>query len=136
MRRAANLALFRGMRKLAFQHTLPASSCSSRRVAVKPSGLGTFIQRNDPAHIALVVGQAVAMFGARHCMFGSNFPTKKIRTDPTSLVQAHRDAVQHLPPADQAAICSGTATRVYRLADQVETFTYVRYAFDQHAVRG
>lgn len=55
---------------------------------------------------------------------------------PTSLVQAHRDAVQHLPPADQAAICSGTATRVYRLADLVETFAYVRYAFYQHAVNG
>jgi len=96
-----------GMGKLAAQ----------RNLFMKLSGLGTFIQRNDPAHIALVVGQTVAFFGAQRCMFGSNFPIEKIWTDHASLLQAHRDAVQSLPLAEQEAIFSGTATRVYRLAD-------------------
>jgi predicted TIM-barrel fold metal-dependent hydrolase len=88
---------------------------AQRNVAVKLSGLGTFIHRNDPAHIASVVGQTVALFGAQRCMFGSNFPIEKIWTDHASLVGAHRAAVQHLPLAEQEAIFSGTATRVYRL---------------------
>jgi predicted TIM-barrel fold metal-dependent hydrolase len=95
-----------GMGKLAAQ----------RNVFVKLSGLGTFIQRNDPAHIAMVVGQTVTFFGAQRCMFGSNFPIEKIWTDHASLLQAYRDAVQALPLAEQEAIFSGTAARVYRLS--------------------
>lgn len=96
-----------GMGKLAAQ----------RNVFAKLSGLGTFIQRNDPAHIATVVGQTVAFFGAQRCMWGSNFPIEKLWTDHASLLAAHRAAIQNLPPTEQAAILGGTAARVYRLAD-------------------
>ena len=96
-----------GMGKLAAQ----------RNVFVKLSGLGTFIQRNDPAHIATVVGQTVAFFGAQRCLWGSNFPIEKLWTDHASLFAAHRAAIQNLPPTEQAAILGGTAARVYRLAD-------------------
>jgi len=96
-----------GMGKLAAQ----------RNVFAKLSGLGTFIQRNDPAHIAMVVQQTVTFFGAQRCMYGSNFPIEKLWTDHASLIAAHRAAVQDLTLAEQADIFGGTAARVYRLAD-------------------
>src|SRR5262249_48896976 len=53
-----------GMKKLAAQPNVHA----------KLSGLGTFIHRNDPAHIAWTIRETVALFGAGRCLFGSNFP--------------------------------------------------------------
>jgi predicted TIM-barrel fold metal-dependent hydrolase len=85
-------------------------------IYVKLSGLGTFLHRNDTAHIQQVVGATVGLFGANRCMFGSNFPIEKIWTDHTSLVNAHRAAVAHLPLSDQASVFSETARYVYRLA--------------------
>lgn len=96
-----------GMGKLAAQ----------RNVYTKLSGLGTFLQRNDPGHIATVVAQTVRFFGAARCMFGSNFPIEKLWTDYASLLRAHQDAVHDLTEAEQADIFGATARRVYRLAD-------------------
>jgi predicted TIM-barrel fold metal-dependent hydrolase len=94
-----------GMRRLADQENIVS----------KLSGLGTFIHRNDAAHIADVVLQTVELFGAGRCLFGSNFPIEKLWTTYADLVAAHRAAVASLPDADQDAILRGTATRVYRL---------------------
>jgi predicted TIM-barrel fold metal-dependent hydrolase len=84
-------------------------------VASKLSGLGTFIHRNDEAHIARIVGETVALFGAGRCLFGSNFPIEKLWTSYGALVGAYRRAIADLSPEDQAAILGGTASRVYRL---------------------
>ncbi len=71
----------KGMKKLA--------QCPN--VVSKTSGLGTFIHRNDPAHIAWVVKETVALFGANRCLFGSNFPIEKLWTDYPALLDAHRE---------------------------------------------
>ena len=84
-------------------------------IVSKLSGLGTFIHRNDPAHISDVALQTVELFGAQRCLFGSNFPIEKLWTSYADLVAAHRTAIASLPAPDQQAILSGTATRVYRL---------------------
>ena len=84
-------------------------------VMAKLSGLGTFIHRNDPEHIAWIVRETVALFGADRCLFGSNFPIEKLWTDYASLVTAYRDAVAGFAPAEQAAMLHDTAARVYRL---------------------
>ncbi len=84
-------------------------------VVAKLSGLGTFIHRNDEAHIARIVGDTVALFGAGRCLFGSNFPIEKLWTSYGALVEAYRRAIASLPPEEQAAILGGTASRVYRL---------------------
>ena len=86
-----------------------------QNIVSKLSGLGTFIHRNDPAHIRDVVLQTVELFGAERCLFGSNFPIEKLWTSYADLVAAHRAAIASLPAADQQAILGGTATRVYRL---------------------
>jgi predicted TIM-barrel fold metal-dependent hydrolase len=84
-------------------------------VASKLSGLGTFLHRNDSAHIAAVTAETIAIFGAHRCLFGSNFPIEKLWTDYAALVGAYRKAIAHLSEADQHAILHGNATRLYRL---------------------
>jgi predicted TIM-barrel fold metal-dependent hydrolase len=92
-----------------------------KRLAAEPnivnklSGLGTFIHRNDPDHIARIVQESVALFGPSRCLYGSNFPIEKIWTAYPPLIDAFRAALAPYPAADQEAMLSGTATRVYRL---------------------
>lgn len=82
-------------------------------VTSKLSGLGTFLRRNDAAHVAMVVRETLALFGADRCLFGSNFPIEKLWTSYAELFAAHWAAV---PEGDRAAVFSSTAKRVYRLA--------------------
>ena len=84
-------------------------------VVSKLSGLGTFIHRNDSAHIAGIVAETVAIFGAGRCLFGSNFPIEKLWTGYRELVDAFRAAAALLGAERRDAILRTTATRVYRL---------------------
>jgi predicted TIM-barrel fold metal-dependent hydrolase len=90
------------------------ASCPN--VVAKLSGLGTFLHRNDPAHIAHVVRETVGIFGAGRCLFGSNFPIEKLWTSYGALVEAYRDAVRQFTPKEQQAILHETAMSVYRIA--------------------
>ena len=94
-----------GMRRLA--------DCPN--VVSKLSGLGTFSHRNDPEFIAKVIKSTVKIFGAKRCLFGSNFPIEKIWTGYAELFAAYRSATRNLDPDDQQAIFQDTAARVYRL---------------------
>jgi predicted TIM-barrel fold metal-dependent hydrolase len=85
-------------------------------VVAKLSGLGTFIHRNDATHIAAVVSDSVAIFGAERCLFGSNFPIEKLWTSYRELVDAFRTATAPLRCDERGAIFAATASRVYRLA--------------------
>jgi predicted TIM-barrel fold metal-dependent hydrolase len=84
-------------------------------VTAKLSGFGTFIHRVDPAHIAWLTEETVALFGADRCLWGSNFPIEKLWTDYATLLAAHREAAAGLSAAQQNAIFNDTACRVYRL---------------------
>jgi len=84
-------------------------------VVSKLSGLGTFIHRNDPAHIAEVTRETVGVFGADRCLFGSNFPIEKLWTSYRALADAYRAAVSLFEEREQQAILHDTAMRVYRI---------------------
>ncbi|MGA7196387.1 amidohydrolase family protein, partial [Roseiarcus sp.] len=84
-------------------------------VVSKLSGLGTFLHRNDPAHIAEVMRETVGIFGARRCLFGSNFPIEKLWTSYRALADAYRKAAGSLSEADKQAVLHDTAMRVYRI---------------------
>lgn len=84
-------------------------------VVCKLSGLGTFIHRNDPEHIADIVAEAVSFFTAERCLFGSNFPIEKLWTGYDDLVDAYREATADMAEPDRQAIFNETASRVYRL---------------------
>jgi predicted TIM-barrel fold metal-dependent hydrolase len=95
-----------GMRRLA--------ACPN--VVSKLSGLGTFIHQNDPAHIACITDEVLALFGPRRCLFGSNFPIEKLWTGYAALLEAHRTALAHLTEAEQRAILRDNAAKIYRPA--------------------
>lgn len=82
-------------------------------IVSKLSGLGTFLRRNDPAHITMIARETLALFGHDRCLFGSNFPIEKLWTTYPELFAAHWAAV---PAGDRTAVFSSTAKRVYRLA--------------------
>jgi len=94
-----------GMKRLAAQPN----------VVTKLSAFGTFIHRNDPAHIADMVTESVALFGAGRCLFGSNFPIEKLWTTYGELVGAFEHAATALPEAARREIFHDTAARVYRV---------------------
>ena len=83
-------------------------------VVAKLSGFGTFIHRCDPAHIALLTTETVAIFGADRCLWGSNFPIEKLWTDYATLFETHRQAAGGLSQAEQQAGAS-----VMMLANQM-----------------
>lgn len=85
-------------------------------IVSKTSALGTFIHRNDPAHIEATVRETVAIFGADRTLFGSNFPIEKIWTSYEELVDAHADAAATLGTAAARKLMHDTAMRIYRLA--------------------
>ena len=85
-------------------------------VVAKLSGLGTFLHRNDPKHIAYVVRETAGVFGPGRCLFGSNFPIEKLWTSYGALIAAYRDAVSGFTAKEQQAILHDTAISVYRIA--------------------
>jgi predicted TIM-barrel fold metal-dependent hydrolase len=92
-----------------------AALAAQPNIVSKLSGLGTFLRRNDAAHIAFIVRETVALFGAQRCLFGSNFPIETLWTRYADLIAAHRAAVASLSLADQHAIFAGTARQTYKL---------------------
>ena len=103
--RDGRIAWREGMKRLADQSNIVS----------KLSGLGTFIHRNDPDHIAEVISETIELFGDRRCLFGSNFPIEKLWTSYSDLVSAYRQALSSFPEATQTAVLAGTAASVYRL---------------------
>lgn len=95
----------REMRKLA----------KNDNVVSKLSAFGTFIHRNDGPHIERILHDTVDIFGARRCLFGSNFPIEKLWTSYGELVRTFLKAASDLSAARQKAIFHDTAKRVYRL---------------------
>ena len=93
------------MRKLAKQEN----------VVSKLSAFGTFIHQNDAAHIERILHDTVAIFGAKRCLYGSNFPIEKLWTSYGELMRAFLKAANDLSAGRQKAIFYDTAKRVYRL---------------------
>ena len=88
---------------------------SRPNVVSKLSALGTFIHKNDPAHIAAVVRETIEIFGPERCLFGSNFPVEKLWTQYADLIEAYRKAIEPLGEAVARAAFHDTAARVYRI---------------------
>ena len=92
-----------------------------RRLAAEPnvvtklSAFGTFIHRNDPVHIAQIMRDAVAIFGAGRCLYGSNFPIEKLWTTYSELISAFLNGARDLSAAERTEIFETTAMRVYGL---------------------
>ncbi|WP_371420764.1 amidohydrolase [Tardiphaga sp.] len=86
-----------------------------KNVSVKLSGLGTFDHAYRFETIAPIIMEAVAIFGAERCLYGSNFPIEKLWTDYTTLYRTFRKAIQPLTESQQLSILHDTATRLYKI---------------------
>ena len=84
-------------------------------VVSKLSAFGTFIHRNDPAHIEGILRDTIAIFGAERCLFGSNYPIERLWISYGALLDAFFAGASALTDDARAAIFEGTAVRVYRL---------------------
>ncbi|MBL4599473.1 MAG: amidohydrolase family protein [Rhizobiaceae bacterium] len=84
-------------------------------VVSKLSGFGTFIHENSDDHIKDVVDQTISLFGAKRCLFGSNFPIEKLWTDYSSLVTSHRKALAGYSQDIQRSILHDNAMRIYQI---------------------
>jgi predicted TIM-barrel fold metal-dependent hydrolase len=62
-------------------------------------------------------GHVIGCFGVGRCMFESNFPADKQSFSYTVIWNAYKRVARalNLTPDETAAVCGGTATRVYRL---------------------
>lgn len=89
------------------------AECSN--VNVKLSGLGTFDHAYRLETIAPIITETVALFGAKRCMYGSNFPIEKLWTDYTTLYRTFREAIAPFSEHDKISILHDTAQRLYRL---------------------
>jgi predicted TIM-barrel fold metal-dependent hydrolase len=84
-------------------------------VNVKLSGLGTFVHACRIDVMGPIIRETVGMFGARRCLYGSNFPIEKLWTDYKTLYRTFRNAIDHLDENEQHAILHDTAARLYRI---------------------
>jgi predicted TIM-barrel fold metal-dependent hydrolase len=98
-------AWHQGMQKLA----------TCKNVAVKLSGIGTFVRSLDLDLMKKLYADTISVFGADRCLFGSNFPVEKIWTNFSSLIDAARKSTAHLSNSEQREIFYGTAKRIYKL---------------------
>ena len=85
-------------------------------VNVKLSGLGTFVHACREDLMKFIVTEAVDMFGAERCLYGSNFPIEKLWTDYKTLYGNFRKAIDGFAESEQVAILHDTAARLYRIA--------------------
>lgn len=84
-------------------------------VAVKLSGLGTFVRRCSLELWEPVIRQTVDLFGPSRCMFGSNFPIEKLWTDYATLVATVKASISAYSVQEQRSILHDTAARIYRI---------------------
>jgi predicted TIM-barrel fold metal-dependent hydrolase len=93
-----------------------AALAACPNVVTKLSGLGTFEHACSAALWRPVIEETVALFGARRCLFGSNFPIESLWTDYATLIGTMRDCLAGASADERRAILYGNAKRIYRLS--------------------
>ena len=82
---------------------------------VKLSGLGMVYHRTSTREFLPYFEWCLEHFGARRCMFATNFPIDAMYGSFSELLRLFDATVATLSPADQASVFSATAERVYRI---------------------
>lgn len=84
-------------------------------LVIKFTGLGTFDHKSSPEIMAPMIPVSLQLFGAKRCMYGSNFPIEKLWTSYATYFDNVVKAVGKVSDADRHEIFYGTAARAYRL---------------------
>ncbi|WP_239451533.1 amidohydrolase family protein [Elioraea rosea] len=89
---------------------------SATQASVKISGLGL---RGRPWRIEdnrAIIRETIGIFGARRCLFASNFPVDGLCGTFDTIYRGFKEATADLPVADRLALFHDNAIRIYRLA--------------------
>jgi L-fuconolactonase len=100
-----------------WEHAMaPLGECPN--VACKLSGMVTEASWTDWSidDLRPYVRNVLGWFGSQRCMFGSDWPVCELAATYEEVVDALREMVSDLKPADRDAIFGGNAIRVYRLS--------------------
>ena len=62
-----------------------------------------------------IVLETIAMFGAKRCMFASNFPVDRLRASYDMIYDSFKAITADLPRVDQEQLFSKTAASFYRI---------------------
>jgi predicted TIM-barrel fold metal-dependent hydrolase len=84
-----------------------------QNVCTKLSGLGTFVRACSVELWKPVVEETLDIFGARRCVFGSNFPIEKLWTSYGELIAVMKEYLDALPATERQAVFYDNALRVY-----------------------
>lgn len=92
-----------------------AALAACPNVAVKLSGLGTFVRACSAELWRPVAERTIELFGPERCLFGSNFPIESLWTCYAALIAAMRACLSGCAAHERRAILHDNAARLYRL---------------------
>lgn len=95
--------------------TALASVAAQPNVALKISGIGTPGTAWSVQHNREVVNDAIDLFGARRCMFASNFPVDRLCADYRTIMAGFMEIVADRPEHEQRSLFHDNAVRYYGL---------------------
>ena len=91
-----------------------ALMASRPNIALKISNPGAYDPHWTSDSIKAVVHDCLNAFGVSRCMFGTDFPVAALQMSFDEIYTNFKQAVAHLPPADQRALFHDNARRFYR----------------------
>lgn len=97
-----------GIRKLA----------AAPNTIVKVSALGTYDRGWTVESLRPWILECVAAWGVDRVVFGTNWPVDRLFSSYGDIVSAYREVVSGFDEADQVALLSGNANRVFRLNEE------------------
>ena len=81
----------------------------------KISGIGTFERACREETWRPIIEEAIELFGAARCLFGSNFPIEGMWTSYANLIKVVKACLSRCSEAERRAILHDTAARLYQL---------------------
>lgn len=84
-------------------------------VYVKLTGLGTFDHGCTPEIVNPLVQTSYKCFGAKRCIYGSNFPIEKLWTDYATYFNTVWNAFGDISDEERQLIFHDNAAKVYRV---------------------
>jgi predicted TIM-barrel fold metal-dependent hydrolase len=91
------------------------SLAARRNTALKLSGFAMFDHHWSVESFRPYVLEAIDAFGAKRCMFASNFPIDRLHASYIALWSAYAEIVSGASEADRAGLFAANAARYYRL---------------------
>lgn len=94
-----------------------AQLAQADNVVCKISGIGMTDRLFTRQSLEPWVERCLELFGPQRCVIGSNWPVDRISSSYDVIMDLYRDFIATLSPAEQHAVLSDNAARIYRIKD-------------------